>query len=697
MHKSMYNPIIWIDADSPASVIRSYSIAFEALGIDYPSHILDEQRKSPGFTSFNTDWIMKAVQHWLEMRTDADCPWLVILDNADHLAWIADVIPRGPQGSLLITSRDQQVSHFAAQTLYVGDLNSDEAIELLTSGLGPISPAQSNYSSVSAPKTDPMGYEGMRHDAFAIVQQLGHAALTVNMANAYISQHDLLRENLTLYLDALSQGAFSILANYERPPDDLYRFHLATVFETSYMAVNESSTESAWLFALLGHLHSANIEDRLFQEASSTLAAVSRFYATYNPFLMFLKLSCLFLGPYYSVQLLVWLLRNHRPNLTGRVKLYCMRVMTFLPLILDILFLLVKYILEHQRVHSGDVVRRNGQVGTEATLLALYLATVYSLPIVSEFLFGDENPWTLRVLPVLYSTTILTYWLFQWWYYGLDVVVEQHTKVLLDRLNLSQLDMFQFEAMLAGLDKTSRHYLAFMAPIDFTWSLFWNILLHILMVGALIATQILWIVAIEALVSKLQRDHDRPQRRMRILIGVLKILGSRIGTTVMAHGVAFGVGYWIGSTGVGDWIPWEEIYHEDHWSTALLNGFLNQSATTQTWEPVAFAEGVAPITQFGLLQRSQDHSYIMHPLVQWWTQQRLSADDRKRFVRSAHRLVHLAYQSEGCWDNVACQQMLVPHIIAVATADVLNDGTGYWRLKRLLRMLYRSLKLLRRL
>ena len=169
-HRQAYSPVIWIDAESPASVIRSYSEAFEELNLDYPTNVLDDQRKfgalypAGDYTGLSKDWIIRSVHKWLSSRGDADCPWLVVLDNADHLAWIGDIIPRGIRGSIIITSRDRQVHNFVSHALYVGDLSTDEALHLLLDGLEQRKASNTTIKDLPPPSpSSPTGMSGKPH------------------------------------------------------------------------------------------------------------------------------------------------------------------------------------------------------------------------------------------------------------------------------------------------------------------------------------------------------------------------------------------------------------------------------------------------------------------------------------------------------------------------------------------------------
>ncbi|HEU5109299.1 MAG TPA: FxSxx-COOH system tetratricopeptide repeat protein, partial [Micromonosporaceae bacterium] len=65
--------------------------------------------------------------------------WLVVLDNADEPADVADLLPTGP-GHLLVTSRNPQWSQFAPH-LDVNVFHRDESVQLLRRRVGDLQPA----------------------------------------------------------------------------------------------------------------------------------------------------------------------------------------------------------------------------------------------------------------------------------------------------------------------------------------------------------------------------------------------------------------------------------------------------------------------------------------------------------------------------------------------------------------------------
>ncbi|KPM37625.1 hypothetical protein AK830_g8933 [Neonectria ditissima] len=218
-HRHVYNPIIWVEADTVLSIINSYSRAFETLGLDFPSTVLDEERKDSkeDVTQLKNHWVIKSVLDYLESRTEAHSEWLVIINNADHLDLLPSTIPRGSRGSVIITTRDKMADRFVSHPIEVGDLSTDEAIELLLQGIPPSTGMFSELavSSDEADHTDssekPASNVLQKRQAYAIIERLGHMAFPLALANSYIRQHDHVREDLSLYLSFVDRASFATL------------------------------------------------------------------------------------------------------------------------------------------------------------------------------------------------------------------------------------------------------------------------------------------------------------------------------------------------------------------------------------------------------------------------------------------------------------------------------------------------------
>jgi hypothetical protein len=111
--------LAWVDATSRASVLSGYLQAAAAAGIDPAGTAEDVAAR---FTS------------WLAQTR---LPWLVVLDDLRDAADLSGLWPRGPAGTVLITTPDQDTvsGEPQARVVPVGTFSPREALSYLTGRL----------------------------------------------------------------------------------------------------------------------------------------------------------------------------------------------------------------------------------------------------------------------------------------------------------------------------------------------------------------------------------------------------------------------------------------------------------------------------------------------------------------------------------------------------------------------------------
>ena len=82
--------------------------------------------KLPERSAQNQDVTLAAVKAWF----DQEQGWLLIIDNADSLSMIHDVLPVQSQGHILLTTRDPVVATIAT-LLTVGEMTLEEGATFL--------------------------------------------------------------------------------------------------------------------------------------------------------------------------------------------------------------------------------------------------------------------------------------------------------------------------------------------------------------------------------------------------------------------------------------------------------------------------------------------------------------------------------------------------------------------------------------
>ena len=115
-----FGAVIWVDASSPNSVIRSYKTIAQKI-LKHQSHNLDDE-----------DAIRLQVQDALR---DLDGQWFMVLDNYDNPRAfqghsIRDYLPSGRNGRILFTSRHQDSARLGHK-IDASIMTENESLELL--------------------------------------------------------------------------------------------------------------------------------------------------------------------------------------------------------------------------------------------------------------------------------------------------------------------------------------------------------------------------------------------------------------------------------------------------------------------------------------------------------------------------------------------------------------------------------------
>lgn len=686
LNRDRYDPIIWVNAESPETAAKAYADAFEALDLDFPTHAINEFRKdkvqdSQTQFAMQTNWVIKAVLYWLARRGEDHCEWLLVIDNADNLLWINDIMPRGPRGSVIMTSRDQLVDRFTNHAIEVGMMTTEEAVELLFRA------SKTHSDSPNSLETDSRWRTSQGQQALGIVNVLGHLPLAVDLAGAYIAQNDYVRENLTRYMDYISDQSYALLGTDSPHIRNKYLLHIATVWETSFTAIQKSHPLSAHILLILAHFNPASIEDRLFSEGSLRLEEWKHIASPGKFLLLFFELTALMFSP----RIVFWLFKRYvpwNPNLRGRSKRRAMIILCISPVILNMVALSLIWIIRIRKIQTGDTVPRMGLfLDAEDVVILLFSAINYTIPAISEWLLPESYTfWFIGLVP-LYTTLVFLAWAWVRLWEARSTVVQQHIKTLLIRLDFSETSMTRFVLMLSGLRKASNGELGWKMLLELAWTFFWTFLVQVffIILGAIISA--LWNAIMSAIENFLKRrDHNTTAKIFRWFFYAVN--------HPAAHYILLYLfGFWVGLTGILSWEPWHaKKKRELAIDRSLLNLILTVIEDDQ-WNHRPHSEAMAPITRLSLMQRNGDQSYTMHPLAQWWARHRIPNHERKAWVREAERFIGLVYQSRTCWRDANCQQITVPHLIEVASADAMNAEGRYWTLKAILNMLYRSLKL----
>ncbi|KAL2800866.1 hypothetical protein BJX66DRAFT_101677 [Aspergillus keveii] len=108
-------------------------------------------------------------------------------------------------------------------------------------------------------------------------------------------------------------------------------------------------------------------------------------------------------------------------------------------------------------------------------------------------------------------------------------------------------------------------------------------------------------------------------------------------------------------------------------SPRLLNNLLALSMTGE-WDSQPYTQALAPLLNFGLIQRIPGRGYSIHALVQWWGREQLDVGQRQMWAIEGIRLVQYALQAEHSKTDLEVLRHMVNHLIEIG---VLTSGDNY--------------------
>lgn len=187
--RHQFGAVFWLHAGSAAQLMNDYCQIAGYLGLaNVYSHPGPESRRRLAKAWLNNP---KKSVDW-----GVNCRWLLIFDNVDDLDIIESYIPRGGNGSVLITSRDPSAKNRFfehADGIDLDPLSDDEAATLL------------QRLVVGSDE----GLDGSEQDAFATLASTsgGVPAAVVQIAESVRNESDSLQECTDLYLSDRAQLA----------------------------------------------------------------------------------------------------------------------------------------------------------------------------------------------------------------------------------------------------------------------------------------------------------------------------------------------------------------------------------------------------------------------------------------------------------------------------------------------------------
>lgn len=235
-----YKVIIWMDASSSQSIYESIATASDR---SKKLHLLKKDMQTQ-------QTAIQAMRSWLQRNTS----WLLILDQADDLAIIYELIPQKVEGHILLTTRRQMVENFIR--IDVDAMSDDDGACLL---LKRAKISEEHY---------PLEFEKARD----IAAKLSGFPLALDQAGAYIEKTTC---GLDGYLQRYQQNPLKLLENRGREtyvdyaaehPDSLVFTILSDVKKIEQ--VNPAAVDLLRFFTFLD---SSSILDEIIQRGAPEL------------------------------------------------------------------------------------------------------------------------------------------------------------------------------------------------------------------------------------------------------------------------------------------------------------------------------------------------------------------------------------------------------------------------------------------
>ena len=241
-HRQDYQAVLWARAENSEAVISSY-IAIASL-LQLREREAREQ-----------EHIVQAVKTWLQSHHG----WLLILDNADELAWLPDFLPHLLSGHLLLTTRAAATGQLAHR-LEIAILPPEDGAVFLLRRAGQLAP-EADLSQV-APQE--------RELALRLSQELGGLPLALDQAGAYLEETGT---NLAGYWPLYQQHRTVLLRERRGLAPD-HPAPVATIWSLSFARVEEKNPAAADLLRLCALLAPDAIPEEILTAGASFLGPV---------------------------------------------------------------------------------------------------------------------------------------------------------------------------------------------------------------------------------------------------------------------------------------------------------------------------------------------------------------------------------------------------------------------------------------
>jgi len=230
--RGSYRAVFWVRATSRESLITDFVTLAQLLGL--PEYNVQDWQSA-----------VEAVKHWFTRHKD----WLLILDEVDDFSVLADFLPRGGDGHIVMTTRTQATGQVAL-SINVDKMPSTEGCLLLLRRATLLAPD----APLSAASTE------LRASAHTIVLELGGLPLALDQAGAYVEETNC---SLIKYLEFYRQHQTAFL-QWRSQVSSAYPYTVATTWSLTFQQIEETNPAAAHLLRLMAFLDTDAIwESRL--------------------------------------------------------------------------------------------------------------------------------------------------------------------------------------------------------------------------------------------------------------------------------------------------------------------------------------------------------------------------------------------------------------------------------------------------
>ena len=239
-YRKEYQAVLWVRAATRETLITDLVAIAALLGLPEK----DAQDQTLALT---------AVKRWLVQHSG----WLLILDNADDLSLVADLLSAAGQGHILLTTRAQSMGRLAGR-IDIDTMGSEEGALFLLHRAN-LLPQHAPLSQASAAAI---------LQAKEIVQTLAGLPLALDQAGAYIEDTAC---SLSDYLDLYRKRRADLLKRRGGMLPD-HPEPVATTWSLSFEKVQQVNPAAADLLRLCAFLHPDAIPEEIITEGSSKLS-----------------------------------------------------------------------------------------------------------------------------------------------------------------------------------------------------------------------------------------------------------------------------------------------------------------------------------------------------------------------------------------------------------------------------------------